>query len=266
VTTILATEHLAAGYGGIVALRDVSISLQEGTFTCVIGSNGAGKSTLMNCISGVVRATAGDITFRGSSVAGRKPEQVAGLRILQVPEGRRVLAPLTVRDNLLLGGTPAGLRGAREKESLDRVYALFPKLEQRASQLSGSLSGGEQQMLAIGRALMGQPEVLLLDEPSLGLAPVIVSEVYRALRELKESGLTTLIVEQNANLALRVSDYGYVLQRGIVLTEGPSVQLLEDSSVTEAYLGRAAREALSGAHGDQLAQRRDTASDGGAAR
>lgn len=240
---ILATEHLAASYGGIVALRDVSISLRESTLTCVIGSNGAGKSTLMNCISGVVHAASGDVTFRDASISGRRPEQIAAMRILQVPEGRRVLAPLTVRDNLLLGGSPAGLRGARERAALDRVYSLFPKLKQRSGQLSGSLSGGEQQMLAIGRALMGEPTVLLLDEPSLGLAPVVVGEVYRALRELKESGLTMLIVEQNANLALKVSDYGYVLQRGRVVTEGPSAQLLKDQSVAEAYLGHGARTA-----------------------
>jgi branched-chain amino acid transport system ATP-binding protein len=246
---ILTTEHLAASYGGITALRDVSISLRESTLTCVIGSNGAGKSTLMNCISGVVRPASGDIRFRDASISGRKPEQIAALRILQVPEGRRVLAPLTVRDNLLLGGSPARLRGARERAALDRVYGLFPKLRQRSGQLSGSLSGGEQQMLAIGRALMGEPTVLLLDEPSLGLAPVVVGEVYRALRELKDSGLTMLVVEQNANLALRVSDYGYVLQRGRVVTEGPAAQLLKDQSVADAYLGYGNRAAAADKNG-----------------
>ncbi len=234
---LLSVSHLSAAYGGIVALRDVSVSLGERSLVCVIGSNGAGKSTLINCISGVLRPIAGVVTYRGRRITGMKVERIASLRIMQVPEGRRVLGPLSVVDNLLLGGTVAGLRGRRERASLDRVYGLFPRLAERARQPAGSLSGGEQQMLALGRALMGDPAVLLLDEPSLGLAPIAIAEVYRALTELRKEGLSMLLVEQNARLALEVSDFGYVLQRGCVVAENVSSALLDESQLVRAYLG-----------------------------
>lgn len=240
--TIVATEpalevvDLTAHYGGIQALRGISVKLLPGKVTAVIGANGAGKSTLINCISGLVRSRQGEIRVHGRRIDTLSAHAIARRRVLQVPEGRRVFAPLTVEDNLLVGSRAAKLNRRAEQDQLRYVYGVFPKLSQRRSQESASLSGGEQQMLAVGRALMGVPDILLLDEPSLGLAPVIVDQVYDALGTLRDEGLTMLLVEQNAARAVAFSDYCYILQRGSIVWRGASESVHDISGLLDLYL------------------------------
>jgi branched-chain amino acid transport system ATP-binding protein len=233
---MLEVADLHAAYSGIRALRGVSLAVSEGKMVALIGPNGAGKSTLLNCLSGIVKPAGGSIRFEGASIGGISPWLISRRGLLQVPEGRQVLAELTVQENLLLGAT--ALAGRRSTYSLDRVFALFPILAERRTQLAGSLSGGQQQMLVIGRALMGAPRLLLLDEPSLGLGPIIVRQVFDALKALNKEGLTILLVEQNARQALDSTDHAYVIEQGRVVHEGPSAALARDPSVVAHYLGQ----------------------------
>jgi len=235
-TNMLTVTDLTASYSGIHALRGVSLSVSEGEFVALIGPNGAGKSTLLNCLSGVVRPTGGSIKFNSEELVGTAPWNVSRKGLLQVPEGRQILANLTVRENLELGAT--ALSGRQSTYSLERINGLFPILAERREQRAGSLSGGQQQMLAIGRALMGGPRLLLLDEPSLGLAPVIVVQVFEALRSLNAEGLTILLVEQNARKALDSTDRAYVIEQGRVVHEGVSAELAKDPAVIAHYLGQ----------------------------
>ena len=238
-SAMLTVNNLSAAYSGIKALRGASLTVHEGEFVALIGPNGAGKSTLLNCLSGVVRPTAGSIRFMGQELVGVAPWNVARKGLLQVPEGRQVLPNLSVREHLTLGAT--ALSGRASTYSLDRIHALFPILAERREQRAGSLSGGQQQMLAIGRALMGAPRLLLLDEPSLGLAPVIVIQVFEALRMLNAQGLTILLVEQNARQALLATDRAYVIEQGRVVHEGPSAALAADPAIVAHYLGQGAK-------------------------
>jgi branched-chain amino acid transport system ATP-binding protein len=232
---MLQVTGLTAGYSGIKALRGAALSVSEGEFIALIGPNGAGKSTLLNCLSGVVRPTGGSIRFRDQELLGVAPWHIARRGLLQVPEGRQILPNLTVRENLTLGAT--ALSGRTPTYTLERINNLFPILAERREQRAGSLSGGQQQMLAIGRALMGAPRLLLLDEPSLGLAPVIVTQVFEALRALNAEGLTILLVEQNARQALLATDRAYVIERGCVVHEGLSADLAADPAIVSHYLG-----------------------------
>jgi branched-chain amino acid transport system ATP-binding protein len=232
---MLQVTGLTAGYSGIKALRGAALSVSEGEFIALIGPNGAGKSTLLNCLSGVVRPTGGSIRFQDQELLGVAPWDIARRGLLQVPEGRQILPNLTVRENLTLGAT--ALSGRTPTYTLERINNLFPILAERREQRAGSLSGGQQQMLAIGRALMGAPRLLLLDEPSLGLAPVIVTQVFEALRALNAEGLTILLVEQNARQALLATDRAYVIERGCVVHEGLSADLAADPAIVSHYLG-----------------------------
>ena len=232
---VLDVRDLQAAYNGVRALRGVSLNVRQGEFVALIGPNGAGKSTLLNCLSGVLRPTAGTVEYRGRRIDGLAPWSVAHLGLLQVPEGRQILPNLTVRENLSLGAT--ALHDRTPTHSLQDIERMFPILAERREQRAGSLSGGQQQMLAIGRALMGGPQLLLLDEPSLGLAPLIVSQVFDALQALNRAGLTILLVEQNARLALEVTDRAYVIEQGQVVAQGPSAELSSDASVLAHYLG-----------------------------
>ncbi|MGB9299840.1 MAG: ABC transporter ATP-binding protein [Anaerolineae bacterium] len=226
-------------YGSIHALKDVSVHVDRGEIVTVIGANGAGKTTLLNTISGVLHSRSGEILFDGQGIGKLPPDKVVRVGISQVPERRQVFSTLNVLDNLLLG---AYLRRGRDKKDevrtdLDFVFEIFPVLKDRQKQMGGTLSGGEQQMLALGRGLMAKPKLLLLDEPSLGLAPLLVREIFRVAGELREHGTTILLVEQNARAALRLADRGYVLETGEVVVEGTSEELLGDERVQEAYLG-----------------------------
>jgi branched-chain amino acid transport system ATP-binding protein len=234
--TMLEVANLSASYSGIKALRQASLSVREGEFVALIGPNGAGKSTLLNCLSGVVKPNGGSIRFQGEEMVGVAPWNISRKGLLQVPEGRQVLPNLTVRENLVLGAT--ALSGRASTYSLERIHALFPILEERREQRAGSLSGGQQQMLAIARSLMGAPRLLLLDEPSLGLAPVIVTQVFQALRALNDQGLTILLVEQNARQALLATDRAYVIEQGCVVREGRSDDLAVDPAIVAHYLGQ----------------------------
>ncbi len=239
---MLDVQGLGVTYRAITALSGVSLHVEAGEIVSLVGANGAGKSSLLNAISGVVAAQSGAIRFEGVEVRGRKPAEIVRRRIVQVPEGRQVFADLTVLENLELGAYVRGLKAARSE--LADVFALFPRLAERRTQLAGYLSGGEQQMLAIGRALMAGPRLLLLDEPSMGLAPLVIGEMFRLLGRLNQDrGITILLVEQNARAALGLSHRGYVLTNGVVTATGTGKQLLADPSVQAAFLGRAARPA-----------------------
>lgn len=232
---MLEINQLKAGYRGIEALKGVSVTVPEGEMVAIIGANGAGKSTLLNCMSGVVRATAGQIRFGGQDITRLPPHVIARAGLLHVPEGRQVLADMTVQENLMLGALARGSRKAFY--DLDKVVTLFPILAERMQQAAGTLSGGQQQMMAIGRALMGSPRVLLLDEPSLGLSPLLTHQVFDALAKLHREGLTIVLVEQNARRALAATQRAYVLERGLIAQHGDSQKLLHDPSVIEHYLG-----------------------------
>ena len=240
---MLKTEDLRAGYKGSDALRSVSVHVPKGTIVAVVGANGAGKSTLINTVSRLVAAHAGSIRFEDQDIVGLTPPQIVDLGIIQVPEGRQLFAPLTVSENLELGFHRLARRPdarALQRRRLDYVYSLFPILKERASQRAGTMSGGEQQMLAIGRALMAEPKLLMLDEPSLGLAPMVVQRIFEVLRTLRQDGLTILLVEQHADEALRLADYGYILAVGRVRAHGVGNDLRSDASLAHSYLGRPA--------------------------
>ncbi|HXF69320.1 MAG TPA: ABC transporter ATP-binding protein [Thermoflexus sp.] len=235
----LKVEALRAAYGPVQVLHGVSLQVGAGEIVTVIGANGAGKTTLLRAISGLLRPTAGRIWFDGQEITGWPPERIVALGLVQIPERRQLFASMSVEDNLYLGAYLRLRRGERKavEEDLQRVYELFPRLKERRRQIAGTLSGGEQQMLAIGRGLMARPRMLLLDEPSLGLAPLLVQELFRVIRSLREQGLTVLLVEQNARQALRVADRAYVMETGRIVREGPAVELLEDPALQAAYLG-----------------------------
>ena len=238
---MLTVENLHAGYGTSEVLVGVSLEVKAGAVVALIGANGAGKTTTMRAISGMVRPNRGRVLLDGRPVQDLEASRIARLGLAHSPEGRKVFGPLTVEDNLLLGAYSRlprffGFR-ARAAADLEGVYALFPRLKERRLQAAGTLSGGEQQMLAIGRALMSKPKVMLLDEPSMGLAPIIVQEVFNTIRRLKETGITLLLVEQFAKSALEVADYAYVMDRGRIAIEGTPAHLREDERVLAAYLG-----------------------------
>lgn len=233
---MLSVNAVRAGYSGIQALRGVTLTARKGTMTALIGPNGAGKSTLLNCISGVVPVSGGSIEYGGVPITGRNPWTISRSGLIHVPEGRQVLSQMTVLENLSLGATARN--GRPETHSMERIYDLFPILSNRRDQKAGSLSGGEQQMLAIGRALMGAPELLLLDEPSLGLAPVIVQQVFQTLSLLSAEGLTILLVEQNASLALQSAQYTYVIEQGNIVDYGESSAMLSNAKIKSYYLGQ----------------------------
>jgi branched-chain amino acid transport system ATP-binding protein len=237
---VLEISDLAASYSGIEALRGLSLAVGDGQMVALIGPNGAGKSTLLNCISGIVKPSRGRIRFAGEDITGRPAHRISRAGLIQVPEGRQILADLSVLENLQLGATARG--GRPPTHDLDQVFALFPILAERRSQRAGSLSGGQQQMLAIGRGLMGAPRLLLLDEPSLGLSPLIAGQVLAALRALNAGGLTILLVEQNARQALRSTGRAYVVEQGRVVHQGPSEALARDPQVIAHYLGQAGRK------------------------
>jgi branched-chain amino acid transport system ATP-binding protein len=245
---LLRIRNLQTYYGRIRVLDNVSLSVKPGEVVTLIGANGAGKSTILNCISRLIPCREGEIFFQGQKINGQAPEAVVRLGICQVPEGRQIFQPLTVLENLELG---AYLRyGKRNRGSIqqdmDMVFSLFPVLAERLQQVSGTLSGGEQQMLAIGRALMSRPKLLLLDEPSMGLAPRVVADIFHTVVKLRQEGLTILIVEQNARAVLRIADRGYVLETGKIILQGTAPELLEDHDVKRAYLGRDYREFTEG--------------------
>jgi branched-chain amino acid transport system ATP-binding protein len=232
---LLSVEGLCAGYGHVPVLTDLTLHVEAGEVVTLVGANGSGKSTLLKAIVGLVRPTGGSVTFAGRDVTHTPPERMVGLGVALVPEGRMLFGPLSVRDNLLLG---AHGRGARHvEEALQRAFELFPTLEARLSQTAETLSGGEQQMLAVARALMSSPRLLLLDEPSLGLAPKVIAEILAALDELRAGGLTVLLVEQDVQVALRHADRGYVMRTGRIEAEGDAADLLADEHIRTIYLG-----------------------------
>jgi branched-chain amino acid transport system ATP-binding protein len=226
-------------YGHIHALKGVNIKVEQGQIVSLIGANGAGKTTTLNTISGIVRPRSGKILFEGKDITNLPAHRIVELGITHAPEGRKIFSTLTVDENLDMG---AFIRNDKDgiEEARRFVFKLFPRLEERRKQLAGTLSGGEQQMLAIGRALMSNPKLLMLDEPSLGLAPLLVRDIFRTLRQINEGGVTILLVEQNARAALRISQYTYVMETGQIRLEGPSAQLMQDDRVRRLYLGEAA--------------------------
>ena len=234
---MLEIKDLHVSYGGIQALRGVSLTVPEGKIVTLIGANGAGKSTLMRTISGLVKAQSGSILWNGQEISTKPIDQIVAGGIAMSPEGRRVFADLTVVENLKIG---AYLRRDKAgiQQDLEWVYSLFPRLKERSWQSAGTLSGGEQQMLAVGRALMSKPKLLMLDEPSLGLAPLVVREILDIIRTVNQQGITVLLNEQNANMALKVADYAYVLETGNLTMSGTGAQLLSDPQVKAAYLGK----------------------------
>jgi len=240
---MLEIKNLTVSYGAIEALKDVSLSVEEGSIVAILGANGAGKSTLLKTISGMVKPRAGSIVLAGQkNLVGMYPYRIAEQGVIQSPEGRLILQGLTVEENLLVGAYGLKGRGGKSKrqiisENFEEIYALFPILKERRTQQANTLSGGEQQMLAIGRALMASPNVLLLDEPSLGLAPLIIRDIFNVISRLREAGNTILIVEQNAFQTLKIADYAYVLELGKVNMQGPASELIHDEGLVEAYLG-----------------------------
>ena len=240
---MLKTQDLHAYYGPIEALKGIDITVKEGQIACLIGSNGAGKTTLLNAISGMIKTT-GSISWANRELTKMSCTQIAKFGIMHVPSGRHVFPGLTVRENLEVGTINwRGPFGAPKfKEDLETVYALFPRLKERETQLAWSMSGGEQQMLAVGRALMGRPKILLLDEPSMGLAPVVVAELFEKIVDInRKLGMTILLVEQNSKIALKNSDYAYVIEEGKITMEGEAIALRDDPRIRQAYLGKFAK-------------------------
>ena len=236
---MLRIQGLNAGYDSIQVLKNVSLKVPKGKVVSIIGANGAGKSTLLKSISGLMKISKGSIFYKDKDIAGMPVNRIVGLGISQVPEGRQIFAHLSVLDNIHLGAYLYFKRSNRPeiKKRVDRIYEIFPILETRSKQIAGTLSGGEQQMLAIARALMAQPELILLDEPSMGIAPLIVREIFRVIQQLNEFGTTVLLVEQNAQAALKVAHHSYVLERGEIVMEGLAGELLHNPRVKEVYLG-----------------------------
>ena len=233
---LLEARGISASYRAVRAVQDVSLSVGEGEAVTIVGANGAGKSTMLKCISGLLRPDGGSVRFDGRELAGQPPYRVAELGIAHVPEGRRVFPDLTVSENLNLGGYAPRAKAERGR-SLEFVFDLFPTLRERATQRAGTLSGGEQQMLAIGRGLMLRPKLLMLDEPSLGLAPIVVATTYQKIADIHRQGVSILLVEQNLNFALNLAHRGYVLESGRVVLEGPAQELLNNPRIKASYLG-----------------------------
>jgi branched-chain amino acid transport system ATP-binding protein len=233
---LLSIEHLSAGYGQVQVLRDVSLALEEGRTTCLVGANGVGKTTLLRSLMGLIPTTSGVALYGGRNILRLPVHRKADLGLVLVPEGRQLFTNLTVEANLKLGATPKAAR-ARYRHNLEWSYHLFPRLKERRKQVAGTLSGGEQQMLAIARGLMASPRVLLLDEPSLGLAPVMVLNLFQIIRQLQQAGLTLLLVEQNVRMALAISDHAYVLSDGRITLSGRATELQDLPAVRRAYLG-----------------------------
>ncbi|MBC5582435.1 ABC transporter ATP-binding protein [Anaerofilum sp. BX8] len=232
---MLNVENINVYYGSIHAVKDITFNVEKGEIVTLIGANGAGKSTILNTISGLLRSKTGSVTFEGRPIGSLPPHKVLALGLAQVPEGRRVFLKMTVEENLEMGGytRPAG----EIADSLEDVYRRFPRLAERRRQVAGTLSGGEQQMLAMGRALMAKPALMMLDEPSMGLAPLLVEQIFDIIRELHRAGTTILLVEQNAQMALSAADRAYVLETGRIVMQGEARALLEDDQVRRAYLG-----------------------------
>lgn len=234
---MLELKNLHVYYGGVHALKGISFSVREGQIVTLIGPNGAGKTTTLRTICRLVKPREGEIVFNGTDVDGMAPSEIVEAGIAMVPEGRRVFAKLSVRENLLMGAWTRQESSESERD-LERIFSLFPVLEERYSQRAGTLSGGEQQMLAIARAMMSGPKLLLMDEPSLGLAPILTAELFGRIRQLHEEGLTILLVEQNCRMSLKVADYGYVLETGNVVLEGSAEELACNPRVQQAYMGK----------------------------
>ena len=234
-SNILEIRNLVVSYGGIEAVKGIDMDIEQGKIVTLIGANGAGKSTTMKTIAGLVKPKQATITYNGQSIVGKTPDQIVALGITMVPEGRRVFPNLTVKENLRIGGY---LRKDNLSDDLGYVYSLFPRLKEREWQLAGTLSGGEQQMLAVGRALMAKPRLIMMDEPSLGLAPLVVKGIFEIIRTINDSGITVLLNEQNANMALKTADWGYVMETGNITMQGTGMELYENEQIKEAYLGK----------------------------
>ncbi len=235
-TMVLEVRNIAAAYGDVQALWDVTFSVEEGKIATLLGSNGAGKTTSLRVVSGLLQALEGEVLLRGQKISGMSPHRIVELGVIQVPEGRQLWPNMSVEDNLLLGAYSSRARPDRVS-TLASVYALFPRLAERRGQLAGTLSGGEQQMAAIGRGLMGKPEVLMLDEPSLGLAPILVDEVFRVVTDIAARGVTVLLVEQNVHRALEVAETASVIENGRVVLAKSALEMANDPNVRSAYLG-----------------------------
>ena len=233
---ILEIRDLVVSYGGIEAVKGISLDVEQGKIVTLIGSNGAGKSTTLKTIAGLVKAKSGSVLFDGEELLGKSTDAIVSKGVTLVPEGRRVFANLTVEENLRIG---AYLRKDSIRPDMDEVYDLFPRLKEREWQIAGTLSGGEQQMLAVGRALMSKPKLIMMDEPSLGLAPLVVKDIFSIIRTINDRGITVLLIEQNANMALKTADRGYVMQTGSILFSGTGRELAENEEVKAAYLGKA---------------------------
>jgi branched-chain amino acid transport system ATP-binding protein len=234
--TVLAISGLKVSYGGIQAVKGIDLEIRAGELVSLIGANGAGKTTTLKAVTGLLQPAGGEIRYLGTSLAGRPTYQLLGEGLAMVPEGRGVFARMTIVENLRMGAyvrdDESGIR-----DDIDRMFVTFPRLKERANQLAGTMSGGEQQMLAMARALMGQPKLLLLDEPSMGLSPLMVEKIFEVVREIRAQGMTILLVEQNARLALQAADRGYVMESGLITMTGNAAQMLDDPKVRAAYLG-----------------------------
>lgn len=233
---MLEVKGLEVSYGAIKALKGVSFSVEQGEIISLIGSNGAGKTTTLHSLSGIIRKAAGSVLFNGHDISSMSADRIVRLGLVQVPEGRRVFANMSVRENLELGAFTRNDRDAI-RQDMDRVFSLFPRLKERSRQEAATLSGGEQQMLAMGRSLMSRPSLLLLDEPSMGLAPILVDEIFRIIQQINREGTTILLVEQNAYKALAIANRAYILETGMVTMEGPAQDLIANDAVKSAYLG-----------------------------
>ena len=234
-SNILEIKNLSVNFGGIKAVNNISMEVEEGKIVTLIGANGAGKSTILRSVSGIVKPQAGEIFLNGQNILGMSPDAIVSRGVTLVPEGRRVFPNLTVQENLKIG---AYLRKDKLDADLEYVYSLFPRLKERNWQLAGTLSGGEQQMLAVGRALMSKPKLVMMDEPSLGLAPLVVKSIFEIIETINGQGITVLLIEQNANMALRIADTAYVLETGAITMAGTGAELLANDTIKEAYLGK----------------------------
>ena len=232
---ILEIKDLSVNFGGIKAVNDISFYVEKGKIITLIGANGAGKSTILRSIAGTVKPKNGEIIFENENILGLSPDKIVSRGVTLVPEGRKVFPNLTVLENLKIG---AYLRKDNLSNDIEYIYSLFPRLKERHWQLAGTLSGGEQQMLAVGRALMARPKLIMMDEPSLGLAPLVVKDIFNIIKTINESGITVLLIEQNANMALKIADYGFVIETGSITLCGTGEELLSNESVKEAYLGK----------------------------
>ena len=234
-SNLLEIRNLSVSYGGINAVKDINLDVPEGQIVTLIGANGAGKSTVLRTISGLVKTKTGSVTYEGKELLGKSPDYIVSQGVTLVPEGRRVFTDLTVLENLKIG---AYLRKDNIEPDIEYVYSLFPRLKERAWQFAGTLSGGEQQMLAVGRALMSRPRLIMMDEPSLGLAPLVVKSIFDIIKTINQKGITVLLIEQNANLALMAAHTAYVLETGSITMKGTGAELLADERIKEAYLGK----------------------------